>query len=190
MKVSFSFHTRNQWAGSARGMTLVEMAIAMATGLIVLGAFVAVTLDVNTMEKFAGNYAELDQYSRNTLDMLSRDIRNSSVVNIASTSSELILTNTFTSPATQIVYAWDGSNVVTRTYGSGAPQMVLTNCNYLGFDYFTRVPQNGLQFIDITNALWAGEVKLVSVSWRCSRSVLGSKMNTESVQTAQVVLRN
>ncbi len=32
--------------------------------------------------------------------------------------------------------------------------------------------------------------KLINMSWKCSRTILGSKMNTESVQTAQVVLRN
>lgn len=190
MKVSFSFYKHNRRARSEQGMSLVELLVATAAGLIVLGAFVVVTTDVNTMVKFTGNYADLDQYSRNTLDMLSRDVRNASSVNTASTSTDLILVNTYTVPATQIVYSWDGSNVVTRTSGNGTAQMVLTNCNYLDFDYFTRVPQNNLQFIDITNAIWNGEVKLVSVSWRCSRSVLGAKMNTESVQTAQIVMRN
>ena len=32
--------------------------------------------------------------------------------------------------------------------------------------------------------------KLVSVSWRCSRTILGQKVNTESVQTAKIVIRN
>ena len=28
------------------------------------------------------------------------------------------------------------------------------------------------------------------MTWKCSRTILGQKANTESVQTAQVVLRN
>jgi len=28
------------------------------------------------------------------------------------------------------------------------------------------------------------------VSWKCSRTILGAKINTESVQTAKIVLRN
>jgi hypothetical protein len=35
----------------------------------------------------------------------------------------------------------------------------------------------------------AGNCKLVSVSWICSRSILGSRLNTESVQTAKIVIR-
>lgn len=170
------------------GMTLVELLVATAAGLIVMGAFVAVTMNVNSMVKATGNYADLDEYSRNTLDMLSRDVRNASSVNTASSSTNLILENTYTGK--QITYTWDGSNLVTRAYGSASPQMVLTNCNYLDFDYFTRYPLNNLQFTDITNAINPDEIKLVSVSWRCSRSILGIKMNTESVQTAQIVLRN
>jgi hypothetical protein len=34
-----------------------------------------------------------------------------------------------------------------------------------------------------------GLCKLISVSWICSRTILGSKMNTESVQTAKIVIR-
>ena len=173
-------------------MTLIEILVATTAGLIVMGAFVAITLNVNSMLKSAGNYGDLDGHSRNTLDMLSRDVRNASDVSVSSTPDELILTNTF-SGTTLITYAWDGSNLLTRTYETSTTnlsQIVLTNCNYLSFDYFIRVPTNNLQFIEITNALSTNEIKLVSVSWRCSRSVMGAKLNTESVQTAQVVLRN
>lgn len=172
-----------------RGMTLVELMVAATAGLVVLGAFVAITLNVNTMMKSVGNYGDLDEYSRNTLDMLSRDVRNASAVSSLSTTNDLILTNMF-SGTTVITYLWDGSNVVTRTYGGGRPQIMLTNCNYLDFDYFIQVPTNNLQFSDITNAISTNEIKLVSVSWRCTRSILGAKLNTESVQTAQIVLRN
>lgn len=188
MKLSFSSRAHIRRARSEQGLSLVEVLVAAAAGLVVLGAFVAVTLDINSMVKATGNYADLDVYSRNTLDMLSRDVRNASAVNTASTATNLILNNSYTGQ--QITYTWDGSNVVTRTAGNGTARLVLTNCNFLDFDYFMRVPQNNLQFIDITNALSPDEVKLVSVSWRCSRSILGVKMNTESVQTAQVVLRN
>ena len=36
----------------------------------------------------------------------------------------------------------------------------------------------------------ADQVKLLDVSWRCSRKVLGQKLNTESVQTSKIVIRN
>lgn len=188
MKPLFSAPAQIRRARSA--WTLVEMMVAIGAGLMILGAFVAITLNVNTMMKMAGNYGDLDEYSRNTLDMLSRDIRNAYLVSTTSTDTNLVLVNTYAGITNNIIYSWDGSNVMTRTYGTNAPEMVLTNCGYLNFDFFTRVPQNGLQFIDITNAISQDEVKLVSVSWRCSRSILGAKLNTESVQTAQIMKRN
>jgi len=32
--------------------------------------------------------------------------------------------------------------------------------------------------------------KLINMTWKCSRTIFGSKRNTESIQTAQIVLRN
>ena len=32
--------------------------------------------------------------------------------------------------------------------------------------------------------------KLIDVSWKCSRKIMGEKLNTESVQTAKIVIRN
>ena len=32
--------------------------------------------------------------------------------------------------------------------------------------------------------------KLVDLNWRCSRQILQQKVNTESVQTAKIVIRN
>jgi hypothetical protein len=31
---------------------------------------------------------------------------------------------------------------------------------------------------------------MIDVSWKCSREILGAKINTESVQTAKIVIRN
>jgi hypothetical protein len=48
-------------------------------------------------------------------------------------------------------------------------------------------------FFPATNSAGAYDLsvcKLINMTWKCSRTVLGSKLNTESVQTAQVVLRN
>lgn len=174
---------------SRRGFTLVEMLVAVVSGLIILAAFVAVSLNLSTMMGEVGNYTDLDKSSRQTLDMLSRDIRNAAAVSSTSTITSLQLTNTF-SGTTLITYSYDGSSVFTRTLNGGTPRVLLTNCNYLAFSYYLRVPTNNLQFVSVAGSISTNHIKLVSVSWRCSRSILGSKINTESVQTADVVMRN
>ena len=48
-------------------------------------------------------------------------------------------------------------------------------------------------FFPATNTAGAYDLstcKLINMTRKCSRTILGSKLNTESVQTAQVVLRN
>jgi hypothetical protein len=171
------------------------MSVAVTIGLIILAAFVAITLSLKSSVIAISNYVDLDKASRQTLDNLSRDIRNAATVGSTSSAISLSLTNNY-SGTNIITYAWDGSSNVTRTVTSSTgvivenPVVMLKNCDYLAFSYFVRVPTNGLQFISTTNVISTNQVKLVSVSWRCSRSILGSKLNTESVQTANVVMRN
>ena len=171
------------------GWTLVELLVAVTAGLIILAAFVVTSLSIRTTMVQVGNYSDLDKASRMTLDNLSRDIRNAAAISSASTPTSLRLTNNF-SGTNLITYAWDGSNNVTRTLNGGTPQVLLTSCDNLSFSYFIRIPTNNLQFISTTNVVATNQIKLISVSWRCSRAVLGSKLNTESVQTATIVMRN
>jgi hypothetical protein len=64
---------------------------------------------------------------------------------------------------------------------------VLKNCDTFSLSYYQRNPTNNYGFVPTSST---SQIKLVSVSWRCSRKVLGVKLNTESVQTASVVMRN
>ncbi len=170
------------------GWTFMEMMVALACGTIVMLAFIATTISVATTMMAAGNYNDLNKSSRNTLDWLSRDVRNSTSVGASSSSTSVIITNS--TGATVITYAWDGSNVLSRTEvnsGSSIRTMMLTNCEIFSFSYYQRNPTNNFAFVSTTNP---AQIKLVSVSWRCSRRILGAKLNTESVQTATVVMRN
>jgi Tfp pilus assembly protein PilW len=185
MSITIRPRCRRRFAG---GWTLVEVSVATAVGLIILAAFVAITLSINASMVAVGNYHDLDKASRLTLDNLSRDIRNATAVTNSSINS-LTLINTFSS-TNLITYTWDGSSNVTRQVNNGTPQVMLTSCDGLAFHYFIRIPTNNLAFISTTNTAASNQVKLVSVSWRCSRSILGSKLNTESVQTAKIVVRN
>jgi type II secretory pathway component PulJ len=169
------------------GWTLPEMMIALGLGTLVLAAMVAVSITVSRAMMSIGNYNDLDRKSSRTLDMFSRDVRNSAAI-VTNTSTYLLMTNSYEGSLTS--YGWDGSNVVNRTFtinGNTSRIAMLTNCDIFSFQYYQRNP-NG-NFIFVTSSVPA-QIKLVSVSWKCSRTVLGTKLNTESVQTAIVVLRN
>ena len=66
--------------------------------------------------------------------------------------------------------------------------VLLTGCDSLEFHMYQRTPQAG------TNSFYAAtdaaQCKLIDMQWRCSRSLLGKNANSETVQTALVVLRN
>src|SRR5512137_2269468 len=65
---------------------------------------------------------------------------------------------------------------------------LLTECDYLCFSNYQRnmIGHTYDQFPVTTSPT---NTKLVSLTWICSRKVTGTKLNTESVQTAKIVIR-
>ena len=114
---------------------------------------------------------------------MSRDLRNTAVVTALS-GSQVTVSNTITGEF--ISYKWDGTNNFTRTL-NGSSTVMLTGCDALAFKGYQRNPTNNFQFVPASTV---ATTKLISVSWRCSRQILGAKLNTESVQTAQICIRN
>lgn len=166
-----------------RGLTLVETLITLFGGSAVLGSILTTGSAVTNSMAAILNYNDLNKSSRNTLDVMSRDLRNTAVVTCLNT-NQVTVTNSITGDV--VSYAWDGTNNLTRTV-NGASTIMLTGCDTLVFNGYQRNPTSNLQFVP---AHTPAETKLISVSWRCSRQILGAKINTESVQTAQICIRN
>lgn len=165
------------------GLTLIELLVSVAIGVFVGGSIITTGTTLSTTMAAIGNYCDLNSSSRNTLDVMSADLRNTAVVT-AIDSKQVTVSNVLTGDL--ITYAWNGSNTFTRTF-NGASKTMLKNCDYLTFANFSRNPTNGFQFVPATTA---ATTKLISVSWRCSRKIMGAKLNTESIQTAQICIRN
>lgn len=171
-------------------MTLIEMTVAIGIASIVF--VVVAMLSIYTAKSFAalGNYATLNQYSRNALDILTRDIRDAKRL-ISYQPDRLVFTN---QDGSTLVFAWDPSTELLTRQKGGWTSVLLTNCDYLVFGISQRNPSNNFNFYPATNLI-TGKLdpslcKLVDVSWRCSRQIFGKKVNTESVQTAKIVMRN
>ena len=166
----------------------MELMVAVAISTVVLAAVVAANISIARAMVATANYNDMNRTSRNALDVLSLDVRNAAFVTNC-TSSSLTVVNTF-SNVIRVTYAWDGSNYFKRTQAGAPERVLLSGCNFFNFTYYLRVPQANLQFVPTTNNISTNSVKLISVSWVCTRSILGSKLNTESVQTANIVIRN
>jgi len=166
------------------GTTLVELMAALGAGGLLLAA--VATVWVFTARSFValGNYADMDDASRNTLDVMSREIRGAKALTYYRT-NQITLLN---SDGTSFSYVFD-ANAATLVRANGAGNSVLLRqCEYVTFNVSQRNVSNNFQFY--TAADQPGLTKLVDVSWKCSRKILGAKVNTESVQTAKIVLRN
>ena len=191
-----NFHPASRHAVKSRlGMSLVEMLIAVSASVIVLASLMVVAVFVSTNLMAISNYSDLDKKSRNALDTMGRDIRNSTQLLSYATNS-IIMSNLDTSTFS---YTWDPSQTTfTRSFtnasGTVSATVLLTNCDYLSFNIYRRNPTNppsgsyGPYFVSSAGAV--NQTKLINVDWRCSRTILGVKRTTESVQTAQITIRN
>jgi hypothetical protein len=174
--------------GSRRGdrtaMTLVETMVALAAGTLLLA--VIATAWVFTARSFVaiGNYTEMDNDSRNTLDLMSREVRAASALTSYAT-NKVTLRNL---DGSTFSYVYDpAGKTLSRQQGLNT-KVLLEQCDYARFSVSQRNVTNGFVFYSTTSN--PSQTKLIDVSWKCSRRVLGTQINTESVQTAKIVLRN
>lgn len=176
----------------ARGMTFIELMVAMALGSIVMTMVGA--LSVYSARTFAamGNYTDLDLHSRNALDVIGQELRQADAVVASGTNLPVMyVTLTNTAAATRLKLTWDSDARTLVFEKTGQPaQTCLTECDRWNFLLYNRAPNISSTNISFNAATNLAGCKLISMSWKCSRTILGSKVNTESVQTAQIVLRN
>lgn len=185
--------TDDRRPGGAGGWTLPEMLVAVGAGTILLIAFFSTFITLSNTSVAIRNYNDLDQSSRHTLDLMNEDLRNTAVVtNLTYTSVTVTNFNPLTGTSDKIQYWWNSANnTFMRQFNNSTPTVMLTNCDTLTFAGYERVPQSTGDFSFHTNDTGdPTQTKLISVSWRCSRTVLGIKLNTESVQTARICIRN
>ncbi|HWI56395.1 MAG TPA: prepilin-type N-terminal cleavage/methylation domain-containing protein, partial [Bacillota bacterium] len=175
--------------------SLMELLVAIAVGSIVLAAVMQTFVFSSRSFVALGNYNDLDKASRNTLDIMTRDIRQAKVFGGSYYSTNYMW---FTNLNGSVFgYTWDpGAKTVSRlTADFNGTNLVniqsnvlMKGCDLFSFRIWLRNPTNQFWFPYSANSQ-PNATKLVDVSWRCSRRVI-AQFNTESVQTAKIVLRN
>jgi hypothetical protein len=140
------------------------------------------------MRSFAAmaNYADLENESRNALDHMTMDIRQTYGLR-TNYSNELDFDDAPDHQTLKFIYD-PNAQTLTRVK-NGIYSQLLANCVALRFDLFQRNTSNDTynQYPITSNAALC---KVVQVTWTCKRNLYGSALyNTEVVQTAKIVIR-
>lgn len=177
-----------------QGFTLVEFLVSLGIAGLVLVGILALTL--YSARSFAAltNYVDLDSVSRDALNEITREIRQADRLISGDTQSMVFQFSNPTNTAVtwQVAYVYNPSaRTLTRIEGS-TRKVLLRECTQLSFLYYQRNPIGGTydQFPTATPPLVnPSTCKLVQLRWICARSIMQQTANTESVQSAKVVIR-
>ena len=169
----------------AVAFTLVETLVGVAIGGIVLLALTQLTFYTGRSFAALYNYIELDKYSRNALDQMVYKIRQAdSMTSFTTNRLEFSYDSTNT-----LTYQYSPTaKTLTETIGSQS-KVLLRGCDLLQFSIYQRNTASGT-YDQFPATLTNNSAKLVQLSWTCSRTVLGARINSESVQSAKIVIRN
>jgi Tfp pilus assembly protein PilV len=168
------------------GFTVPEITVAAAILLIIVTAVLSMSMFGGRSFAAMTNYIDLDAKSRNALDSMIREVRQAQGLYFY-TNNMIKLTNSLNQ---QVTYSWDRTSGTFSRSANGIKDRkpLLTECQQLSFKIYQRTPSTNHEFYE--TATNVAQAKLVNVSWLCSRSILGKKVNTESVQTTKIVIRN
>jgi Tfp pilus assembly protein PilW len=162
---------------------LIEALMSIGiTGLIMI---VLVSITVFSGRSFVAlaNYVELDDKNRIAIDTITRDLRACNRVFYNATNF-LALED---SDGFFVYYIYSPTTKAMTRYKASQVSTLLTGCDSLTFNLGKRNTAPGT--LDQYPAATVAEAKVVDVSWKCSRTILGVNANTESVQTAKIVIR-
>jgi len=176
--------TRARAATTVAGSTLVEALIA--TGITALLILVLISLSMFSGRAFAAfyNYVDLDDHNKIAMDTLTSDLRECNRL-VAFTSTQVVMED---SDGVNITYTYVPAEEKLKRIKNGIEKTLLTGCDMLKFVIAKRNPV-GFTYEEHYEAATPATAKVVQVSWNCSRTILGQKVNTESVQTARIVIR-
>lgn len=164
--------------------------VATALASLVVLAMTAFTLYLSRSYVALTNYSDLDERGQLAVDKFTQQVRQvKQLTSYSTNASGFIQSLTFQDyDSSTLIFAYDPSAQTLCRIKGGSTNVLLNGCNSLSFSLFQRNPQP-FTFDAVSTAV-ATNCKLVQITWTCSRDVLhGDRRNTESVESAKVVLR-
>jgi prepilin-type N-terminal cleavage/methylation domain-containing protein len=173
-----------KFSGYRQAFTLVELMVASALAL--MAATVIAFFSYFTSRSFvaATNYTDMNMASRRALDQMSMTIRGSDMVTAYSSNSITLL-----DPSNNIIqFTFSPSTRTLNCISNGQTTAFLTDCDSLSFWLYQRTPISNTFDCYLPADVYSA--KLVQVTWSCSRTILGAKVNTEMMESAKICMRN
>jgi type II secretory pathway component PulJ len=165
--------------------TLLEMMVATAV-LSISGAAVctAYLFGLRSFQALS-NYAQLDQKNREGMDRITKEIRQASTMRPSQTGAISFVAGN----GAEITYRHDAvTRQVTRWSNGVNTGPILFDCDAPRYQMGRRfpTPTNELPYEE-TSAV--NDAKILDLTWKTGRQLRGNLTNTESIQTAKIVLR-
>jgi prepilin-type N-terminal cleavage/methylation domain-containing protein len=182
------FHPKHRHG--MKGFTLVELMVAITAAALLMALVMG--LYIFGLRSFGaiGNYTSMDSSSRRALDLMLREVRQSSLVLGSQTNGPVrwLKIASSTPTASTNTFVWDTTtNGFTWTKTGSPTKTLLTGCTAWSFSYYLRSPSTlSGEFVKTPVT---SQSKLINMSWTCARTNV-FRVNTENIVTAQVVLRN
>jgi hypothetical protein len=184
-------NVRSHYSRAILAFTFVELMVASALGTVLVALLLVLTLYGQQSFGLMTGYSELDSKTRNAVTLLSKEVRESTRVLDAQSSSalkSLTLTNAIDSVTVKLV--WDAAErTLTIQKNPGATGTLLTGCDSWDYALYDGAPIITGGKVSFSPSASPTTCKLVQMSWSCSRTVLG-KTTASSVESVRFGLRN
>lgn len=163
--------------------SFVELLVALSLSTVL--AITLGSISLYTSKRFVATAAssDLSYKSRNTLDLLTSDLRQmTSLTNYASNSITVLdlATNT-------VSYTWDPATKIFQRVKNGGVKILLDECDSLSFSMFKASPIDGV--LDVEPTTKTKECKALKVEWTCSRTNLAAALKARVNVAETIVLR-
>jgi type IV pilus assembly protein PilW len=186
------------------GFTLIELIIAMAVGLIVLGAVYGVFTIQNKSFKTQEQIVEMQQNTRVAMDMMTREIRmagydpthnprqagivsaTANSINFTADLDENGVTTDANENITYALYTSDGIQKLGRTTGSGSAQPVADYIQSLNFTYYDSSGAVTTTIADIRKV----QISITAITSKPDPDYAANGGYRTYTLTTQVILRN
>jgi hypothetical protein len=163
---------------------MIEMLVASGLALALTTVIATLTYYCSYSFVSMANYTDMNKQSQLALDKLSKEIRQARGLIAYATNSITLLDADGVS--FKLTYN-PGARTLTKLAG-GNTTTYLTECNALNFFVYQHtIISNTFACYDTANVTNA---KVIQMTWKCSRDIRGKKATTESVQSAEIVIRN